>query len=534
MKSSEVKFLGHNIPPILPPEFNAIFAFRVHNTLDRKLYFHSHTSFYGSPINDTWLHLYVRLNGVFFKTVVVHNNNSLNARERATLYFPFRAIDEGEYRLEVVIAEEYTSDASNQALVLFETSLRVKRGFLGADFRKMVRRGLFTLLYTETPLRFRALQLSFYRLLLQYYPLNDERKKTVMRQYKEANRELAFLEKQIRKLQVASLPCYLGIDTTSKCNLHCKMCFREHVDIDFNSMPDMSVDILNQLISELFPSALTLNLSTIGEPLMSKHMEKLLKACADYQVYISVTTSGTLLRRDDFVKKLASVLHYIQISFDSASPERFAKLRSGASYEGVLQNAAKLGAIRRALPEPKFSLGFSMTLFRENLTEIPEVLRIVSEVGGNFLKTDIGVIFSKRDLQQSVLTCPELYNEVYEAAHEKARQIGVRLLMRPPFSEHGQANAVRHGICDYLYLSACVKTEGTLNPCYFAPLSSVSVKNGFRTAWNSEMMQQLRREPDTEKGHSLCRDCYVVLEGTDSVENRRKQFLKGDAQGSSV
>jgi hypothetical protein len=47
-------------------------------------------------------------------------------------------------------------------------------------------------------------------------------------------------------------------------------------------------------------------------------------------------------------------------------------------------------------------------------------------------------------------------------------------------------------------------------------------------------MQQLRREHDTEKGHSLCRDCYVVLEGTDSVENRRKQFLKGDAQGSSV
>jgi len=307
------------------------------------------------------------------------------------------------------------------------------------------------------------------------------------------------------------------------------MCFRQYVDINFNLKPDMSADTLDQLISELFPTALTLNLSTLGEPLITKHIEKILKACSDYQVYLSITTNGTLLKRDDFIKKLASVLHYIEISFDSAYPERFETLRCGASYEGVLQNAAKLGAIRRGLPNPKFNLGFSMTLFRENLTEIPDVLRIVSEVGGNFLKTDIGVIFSKGDWQQSILTCPEVYNEIYEIAHEKARQTGIRLLMRPPFSEHCQTKAARYGICDYLYLSACVRSEGTLNPCYFEPLSPINAKSGFRAAWNSEMMQRLRLEHDTEKGPPLCRDCYVILEGTDSVENRKKQFLKGDA-----
>jgi hypothetical protein len=91
----------------------------------------------------------------------------------------------------------------------------------------------------------------------------------------------------------------------------------------------------------------------------------------------------------------------------------FKAFRSGASYQKVLHNASKLGAIRRALPEPKFNLGFSMTLFRENLEEIPDVLRVVAEVGGNFLKADIGVIFSKKELAQSVLKCPDLYNEIY-------------------------------------------------------------------------------------------------------------------------
>ena len=529
MNGFGLRFIEHNIPKVLPVNFSTIIAFRVKNTLDRNLYFHSHASFYASPVNDTRLHLFVRLNGAFFKTVIVHNHNCLNPRERATLYFPFRASDTRECRLQVVIAEQHTDPAGDDSMVLFETNIQLINGFPEFDFGQKIRHGFFSLLHTEMPIRFRTLRLHYYKAILSHLKLDSERKKRVIHQYKELNRKLAFLEKQVRKTRVASLPCYLGIDTTSKCNLHCKMCFRSYVDIDFNSRSDMSTDTLDQLIQELFPTALTLNLSTIGEPLISKHVEKLLKACSDYQVYLSITTNGTLFRSDDFVKRLASVLHYIEISFDSANPERFEALRRGASYDHVLENAAKLGAIRRGLPDPKFNLGFSMTLFRENLEEIPDVLRIVSDVGGNFLKTDIGVIFSKNEFHQSILSCPELYNEVYEIAHETARQTGMRLLMRPPFSEHSQAKAARYGICDYLYISACIRSEGTLNPCYSEPLSSVSVKKDFRAAWNSEMMQRLRSEHDTDKGHPLCRDCYLVLEGTDSVENRREQFLKGDA-----
>src|SRR5579864_5135770 len=123
---------------------------------------------------------------------------------------------------------------------------------------------------------------------------------------------------------------------------------------------------------------------------MSPYMDKILDACAAYQVYLSLTTNGTVMRGDDFIKKLASVVHHIEISVDSVTPERFKAFRSGASYQKVLQNASKLGAIRRALPEPKFNLGFSMTLFRENLEEIPDVLRVLADVGGNFLKAAIG------------------------------------------------------------------------------------------------------------------------------------------------
>jgi MoaA/NifB/PqqE/SkfB family radical SAM enzyme len=528
MNGYGIRFLGHNIPRVLPVHFSSVFAFRIQNTLSRGLYFQSHSSFYGTAINDTTLRISILLDGDFLADVLVYND-CIHSRERATLFFPFQTQDEGEYRLQIVIAEQHARDVSEGSRSLFGMALQVKRNFSGFNLKQKVRHGFFTFLYSESPIQWKRLQVRSCRAILSYFRQKSAFEEKILMQLKEINRELAFMEKQVRKLQVASLPCYLGMDTTTKCNLNCIFCFRNYVDTDFNSKPDMSADTLNQLIKELFPTALTLNLSTIGEPLISARVEKILKACSDYQVRLSLTTNGTLLKGDDFLRKLASVLHYIEISFDSASPELFEKLRSGASYESILQNAIRFGEIRRSLPDPKFNLGFSMTLFRENLKEIPDVLRIVSEVGGNFLKTDIGVIFSKRDVHRSVLTCPGLYNEIYEIAHEKSRQIGIRLLMRPPFSENCHSKAVRYGICDYLYLSACIRSEGELNPCYFHLIASLSVKNEFRTAWNSEIMQRLRLEHDTNRCHPFCKDCYLVLEGSDSVENRKKQFLKGDA-----
>jgi len=523
MDSYGIRFLGHNIPQVLPTNFRSIFAFRIQNTLDRDLYFQSHASFYGTAVHDPTFRISILLNGDFLTNVLIYDD-CFHSKGRATLFFPFRTQDEGEYRLQINIAEQLAGAVSDGNRSLFGMALHVKRNFSGFHLKQRVRHGLFTFLYSELPIQWKRLQLRFFRIIFSGLPL-----KRILQKLKAINRELAFMEKQTQKLQVASLPCYLGIDTTSKCNLHCIFCFRNYVNIDFNSKPDMSADTLNNLIQELFPTAYMLNLSTIGEPLISAQIEKIFEACSDYQVKLSITTNGTLLKGDDFLRKLASVLHHIEISFDSASPKLFERLRSGASYEGILQQVVRFGEIRRSLPDPKFNLGFSMTLFRENLKEIPDVLRIVSEVGGNFLKTDIGVIFSKRDLHRSVLGCPSLYNEIYEIAHEKARQIGIRLLMRPPFSENCQTTGVRYGICDYLYLSACIRSEGKLNPCYFHLIPSLSVKNEFRTAWNSEIMQRLRIEHDTNRCHPLCRDCYLVLEGADNIENRRKQFLKGDA-----
>ena len=528
MNSYGIRFLGHNIPRGLPENFSSIFGFRIQNTLNSTLYFHNHASFYGTVINDNAFKINIFLDGDFLINALVLND-CIHSGQSATLFFPFQTKGEGEYRLRIIMAEQNATMLMDHGDTLLDMVVRVKGNSSGFNLKRKIERGLFTFLYSEFPIQLKKLQFRFYKAKYYFFHHGNSSKRTILKQLKDINRQLAFMEKQVRKLKVASLPCYVGIDTTSRCNLNCKSCFRNYLDIDLNTKPDMPDNMVHQLIKDLFPTAYTVNLSTIGEPLLSRHMEKILNACIEYQVSLSLTTNGTLLEGDDFLEKLASVLHHIEISFDSSSPELFKNLRSGASYKDVLRNVKNLRKIRCSLPEPRFNLGFSMTLFRENMEEIPDILDVLSEAGGNFLKTDIGVVFDRRDLHRSVLNYPDLYNKTYEIAQEKAREIGISLLMRPPFSENGQSEAAKYGICDYLYLSACIRPEGELNPCYFQVIPSLKVKNGFRNAWSSEMMQRLRIEHDTNRGHPLCRDCYLILEGSDNVENRRKQFLKGDA-----
>ena len=530
MKNYGIKLISHNIPKVIHGNFNGIFGFRIQNVSEKTLHFHSHYSFYSNPIHERKLQLQVFLNDCFLEDLLLFDD-IIKSKKKVAVFFPFKSEEKSKFKLSIVISPYGSvSEKDRECILSMNIDVRSRQN---AYLSRIMKTVPFNLFFLCTPIYCKSIMIYLYKIIWikDYLGRFGKYLKPVdIMYFKQLNRNLAFLEKQSRRLKVKSFPCYLGIDTTSKCNLRCKSCFRRHCSDTFLNRKDMESVEMDSLIKALFPTAYTLNISTVGEPLLSDHMEKILKACTEYRVSLSLTTNGTLLQGEDFLEKLGSVLNYIEISVDSASPALFEKFREGASFEKVIKNCRNLGEIRSKRPNPKFSMGFSMTLFRENLEEIPDVLRLVSEVGGDFLKTDIGVIFEKKDFHQSVLCIPDIYNEVYERAHRIADQIGIRLLMRPPFNTGRDFASGKHGTCDYLYLSVCINAEGKLNPCYFQVISSCRVvDSGFKNCWNSREMRKLRLEHDTNRANSHCRNCYLVVRGTDSLVNRKSQFLKGDA-----
>lgn len=524
--------LSHNIPKVLPPLLSFVAGLRVRNTGRTSVHVPAqHTLFWAARSSAAQHAVYVNLDGQFLLHAQVPDAR-LCARRSTTIFFPLHSGAEGQHRLQVFLASAAGAQADANRRILFDVVYRVtsKRTTLALSAR--LRTWAFMLRRAQLPRladRFRCCRARAAFLLAS----RPDRRREHLRRLKDENRRLAFLEKQTRTLRVASRPCYITLDSTVACNLRCPRCYREDAEAAkvLPTRPDMRDDVMDDIIRSLLPTAITLSPSGLGEPLMSPHLDKLLETCATYGVLMSLTTNGVLLNKKGLLDRLIPVLHWLEISFDSVNPQLFERLRAGARFEQVLGNARAVGRIRSFLSRAMFHFGFSMTLYNDNLREIPGMIRLVSDCGGDFLKTDIGVIFNRTNLRHSVLRSPRAYNDVYAPAQQCAKEFGVRLFMRPPFVEDDRSEARRYGVCDFLYTHASIATDGSYRPCYSSILPSRRsvARPDVLGLWNSADMRRLRRDHDMERAPVSCKTCYMTLTGRDSLAGGQARFIRGDA-----
>jgi MoaA/NifB/PqqE/SkfB family radical SAM enzyme len=386
----------------------------------------------------------------------------------------------------------------------------------------------FDLTHREWPLLAARASWRAHRTAFRLMPRGSRPRRWILGRWKPLNKRLSFLEQKARTPSPVSLPFHLVLDTTGRCNIRCPACFREALGFDLNHEPDMPAAVLERAIDDLFPTADSVNVTVIGEPFLTPHWEQLLEALQEYRVGLQLTTNGTVLNRKQFAEKVAPVLRHLEVSFDSASPALFERLRKGARFEQVLANTRAIGEIRRAQPEPKFHFGLSVTLFQQNVAELPDLIRLASELGGNRLRATFGVVFREDLSELSILRCPEAYNAVHPRALEAARECGVQVSLPAPFAESAQPDAGEKGFCRFLYEGLRVDRRGRITACLISntPLASDYAGHSLRSHWNGPGMRQLRLLHDTPAAHPSCRDCYVVNSQQETVEARARQLLR--------
>lgn len=522
--------VSHNFPKVLPAHANFLAGLRIRNAGHMVANLPAqHTRFWGSPRSAPQHAVAIELDG----QLLLHGQlpaDRIGAHESATIFFPLQTGPEGTHHLRVFVSSESNAapEQGDQRL-LFDLSYRVSSSQTSLDPRAALKHSVFMLRHAQWP-RLVARWRCWRARVAADRASDTDTRLTHLRRLKDENKQLAFLEKQMRAEKVASRPCYLTVDSTVDCNLRCPLCYREDADAAkaLPDEPDMSGDVFDELARTLLPTAFTINPSGWGEPLLSPHLDALIDACSRWGVYLSFTTNGVLLNKRGLLDRLVPVLHWLEISVDSVNREKFERLRAGARFEQVMRNAREVGRIRASLQDPKFNFGFSMTLFHDNLDELPAMIRLVADCGGNFLKTDIGVIFNASNLHHSALRNPERYNEEYASAQQYARDLGVNLFMRSPFVDDDRSEANRYGVCDFLYMHAGVTTDGSYKPCYSMILPSRRTRKGatLLSLWNSPEMQRLRRTHDTPEGPSSCKNCYMTLRGRDSLGKRKERFIR--------
>jgi radical SAM protein with 4Fe4S-binding SPASM domain len=146
----------------------------------------------------------------------------------------------------------------------------------------------------------------------------------------------------------------------------------------------MSLEIFKKVVNQSVCSRLVkpiIILIGLGEPLLNPNIAHMVFYAKNKGLNTQMTSNFTVVNPkilEDFVKAQLDILC---ISVDAASPALFERIRIGAKFEDVVNNAKMLLQIRKSMNSLKPRIFFRSTINANNVNEIPEITKLARTIG---------------------------------------------------------------------------------------------------------------------------------------------------------
>ncbi len=179
-------------------------------------------------------------------------------------------------------------------------------------------------------------------------------------------------------------PSRLCVETTTRCNLSCAMCMKQAGG--GVSDGDLSDEDFRRL-EPAFPHLEALVLNGIGEPLLHPGLERFIaraKALMPAGSWVGFQSNGLLLDDVRARSLVEAGLDRICLSLDAVCPDTFRKIREGGEVEDLEQAFSALHKARALRDEPPLRIGVEFVVMRDNIHQLPDVLRWSASRGANF------------------------------------------------------------------------------------------------------------------------------------------------------
>ncbi|RQW90098.1 MAG: radical SAM protein [Geobacter sp.] len=180
-------------------------------------------------------------------------------------------------------------------------------------------------------------------------------------------------------------PSKLFVETTTRCNLRCRMCVKE--TWDRSTMEGEMSDETFAVLESAFPHLEALVLNGVGEPLLDPRLEEFIsraKMLMPAGSWVGFQSNGMLLDGARAVSLLEAGLDRICISADALNPETFRQIRRGGEEQGVERALVALHEAKERCGRPDFQIGLEFVLMRDNTRELPDLLRRAASLGASF------------------------------------------------------------------------------------------------------------------------------------------------------
>jgi putative metalloenzyme radical SAM/SPASM domain maturase len=180
-------------------------------------------------------------------------------------------------------------------------------------------------------------------------------------------------------------PSKLFVEVTSRCNLNCVMCAKQHrngISLD----GDLELSTFGAL-NDVFPGLDALVLNGIGEPLLNSHLEQFIaqaKKKMPEQSWVGFQSNGLLLNNLRAISLVDAGLDKICLSMDGASPSTFSSIRAGGQLQDLECALTAITTAKALCSRPDLQIGVEYVVMRDNLDELPAALRWAAARGANF------------------------------------------------------------------------------------------------------------------------------------------------------
>ena len=330
-----------------------------------------------------------------------------------------------------------------------------------------------------------------------------------------------------KKIILQSYPQEIWLSVTNKCNLsctHCKLGTPERENMRRSKRIDISDKVFEKIKNQVFPyiNKIVFGGNELSEQLFCKNWDYIFEETAKFPMEIHIVSNGTLLT-EERMRKFIEREVTLSISMESCNRELYEAVRGKNNYDKVF-NLIKYGCeLKKKLNKDKAVIKFGITLFRDNIYELPEIIEFASKIGVSEINAGHLCPHFEYQRDQVLVYHKDTYNQVYDIAMEKAQKLGVILTMFPKFyiPKINEKNIEKPQICGeknkdcYLpWNVTSISQEGKVTPC--SRVTSIMGdlnKEDFFDIWNNKRYQSLRKSVNNGNPADYCKYCSVRGDG---------------------
>jgi len=317
------------------------------------------------------------------------------------------------------------------------------------------------------------------------------------------------------------LPTELYVEPTNRCNSRCQTCVRTFTALE--PPRDLTLDEFRGLVDQV-PCLQRVVLHGVGEPLLNSHLPVMVaylkgRPCPPRVLFNSNALALTPLLQAALIE---AGLDEFRVSADAAHAQLYSHIRGVDAFDRVVENVAAFARrIEAARRGPRLSLW--ITALRENLPDLPELVRLARRLG-------VGEIYVQRLVfygqglarpEQSLFQALHAAEAGYLAQAEAlAAELGVALQASGATSPRDSLEAIDGdrpwARCRRPHTLMYITANGNVLPCCFSPFTArdyagLILGNAFQSPlaeiWQGAAYRRFRAALQSEEPPEACDRC---------------------------